>query len=59
MTKFIADTALLAASMALMLAQYWFTFGLWPKSWWSFALCSIGMLIVVVIRHFIEKETEQ
>ena len=38
MTKAVALFGLTAVSFAATLGNFWFTFGLWPKSWSSFAL---------------------
>jgi hypothetical protein len=41
MEKFLAVVALTAIAVALGVGNFWFTFGLWPKSWASMALFSI------------------
>jgi hypothetical protein len=46
----VARLGLFAGQIAVSLAQYWFVFGLWPKSWTAFALCS-GAGIVMLILH--------
>lgn len=38
MTKIIASLALLTASFAVGLGNFWFTYGIWPKSWTSYAV---------------------
>lgn len=38
MSKTIAGVALIAIQCGLTLGNYYFTFGLWPRSWGSFAL---------------------
>ena len=56
MTKFMANVCLVGVGLMLQLANYWFTFGLWPISWTSFVGCGIGFLFLVVIRTQVEKE---
>lgn len=56
MTKFIARTGIFAAQAAVMLSQYWFTFGLWPKSWVSFVLCAVASLTLLAFSIAIDKE---
>ncbi|MGE3341463.1 MAG: hypothetical protein AB7J46_06240 [Candidatus Altimarinota bacterium] len=49
MTKTIAKFALLVLGLLVSLGNYWFTFGLWPKNWWSFfgfALCSVALMLM-------------
>ena len=58
MTKFLANTGLLIASFAISLAQYWYTFGLWPKSWTSFVLCATGTIMVLGLREVVERESK-
>lgn len=58
MTKFIAQVGLLAAALALTLGNYWYTFALWPKSWWSFSGFWFGAIILLILRTAIDKESE-
>lgn len=37
MEKLLACLFLLVASFFTMLGNFWFTYGIWPQSWWSFA----------------------
>ena len=46
MTKTIALFALRTIAIGLMLGNYWFTFGLWPKSWTAFVLFAVASLLV-------------
>lgn len=46
MTKLIAVLSLSAISIGLTFGNYWFTFGLWPKSWISFVLFAVGFMII-------------
>lgn len=59
MTKFLANVALLVAGVGLQLANYWFTFGLWPQSWWSFTLCSVGYVLLIGARLAVEKDEKK
>ncbi len=56
MTRFIAHLALVCAGLLGMLGNYWFTFGLWPKSWWSFFGFGALTILLVAIRDAMEKE---
>ena len=49
MEKFLANLFLLVVGLSLMLANYWYTFGLWPKSWVSFFACGIAGCILMVL----------
>lgn len=46
MTKAIATIALVVISIGLGLGNYWWTFGLWPKSWLSFLLFGFASVLV-------------
>lgn len=59
MTEFVAHLGLLAMSVALQLANYWFTFGLWPQSWTSFTLCSTAYALLVAVRIGIDKDKKK
>lgn len=54
--KFLARTFLLVCQIAIMFANYWYTFGLWPKSWTSFVLCGIASIMLIALGILIEKE---
>jgi hypothetical protein len=56
MTKFVAQLALLVAGLALTLGNYWYTFGLWPRSWVSFVGFGIGAFVLFVLRELVEKD---
>lgn len=55
-TKLLAYVALITASFALTLVNYWYTFGLWPQSWTSFVGCWFGMTILVIVQDRVMKE---
>jgi hypothetical protein len=46
MTKIIAVIALVIISVGLQLGNYWWTFGLWPRSWVSFSLFALASVAV-------------
>lgn len=46
MTRVIALVALSVIAIALTFGNYWWTFGLWPKSWTSFVLFAVANTIV-------------
>lgn len=56
MTKLVAYAALLVAALGLMLGNYWFTFGFWPKSWPSFFGFGMASIAVALILEAIKKE---
>lgn len=41
MAKIIALLALIALSLLATLGNYWFTYGIWPRSWWYFAFFAL------------------
>lgn len=53
MTQLVALVSLLVLGFVIALGNYWFTFGLWPLSWWSFfgfgaaSICSHLLLVKV------------
>lgn len=47
MIQFIAITSLMILLFMAALGNYWFTFGLWPRSWISF----FGFMIISMILH--------
>jgi hypothetical protein len=55
-TKFLALSSLIVAGVFLQLADYWYAFGLWPKSWTAFALCSVGYMVLIGLRMAVDKE---
>jgi hypothetical protein len=46
MERLIANLAITAALFACQLANYWYTFGLWPRSWLAFF--GFGALVIVL-----------
>lgn len=44
MTKFLAYLAILVASILATLGNFWFTYGVWPRSWGSF----VGFALISV-----------
>lgn len=56
MTKFIAVIALMAAQTAVSLGNYWYTFGLWPKSWVSFVGFFLATLALLALHLLIDRE---
>lgn len=46
MATFLAFLFVSCASFAVALANYWYTFGLWPISWMSFWLCWLASLLL-------------
>lgn len=56
--KVIAMLALLILALGVSLANYWFTFGLWPKSWTSFVLCWLASITVMKLVEIVAKSDE-
>ena len=49
----------LTLSTFTMLGNFWFTYGIWPRSWWSFALFVILQLFLgVIVRRFDREVTK-
>lgn len=38
MLKVVGCVWMTASIMAITLGNFWFTYGIWPQSWWAFAL---------------------
>jgi uncharacterized membrane protein len=56
MTKGIAKLALAAISIGLMLGNYWFTFGLWPRSWSAFMFFAVAIIGVSLLNIAIDQD---
>lgn len=56
MTKVIANVAMLVAALALMLGNYWFTFGLWPKSWLAFFGFGMAAIVLALLQEMVKHE---
>jgi len=41
MAQIVAVIGLMIAAACVALGNYWYTFGLWPRSWWAF----VGFLL--------------
>lgn len=46
MTKAIAIFSLVVIQIGCTLGNYWFTFGLWPRSWSWFMVFASGQIFV-------------
>lgn len=58
MTKFIAKAFITLGIGAVSLANFWFTFGIWPKSWTSFVLCVVAQILLLALSLAVDKENE-
>lgn len=56
MTKFIALVAITSLLALSQLGNFWFTYGVWPKSWMSFAVFYFTGLILGVALQAVLKE---
>lgn len=45
MNKLLALVFLTITTGCIGAANWWFTFGMWPKSWWSFSVCLVLSMI--------------
>ena len=57
-SKFLARVFLSVAGLAVVLGNYWFTYGLWPKSWTSFTLFGVASIVLIALNVAIDKEQE-
>jgi len=53
MDKAIAVLALWVVLFGCILGNYWFTFGLWPKSWLSFFGFAVAHIVIVALRQIV------
>ncbi len=58
MTKAVAKLGIIVALGFLSLGNFWFTYGVWPRSWWSFALFLLATIVVMGLDRAIEAEAE-
>lgn len=58
MTRFVAYCALIAATFAVQLGNFWYTYGIWPQSWWAFTLFLFASMSLMLIREAIAKESK-
>lgn len=56
MSKFLAQVLLIALGLGVSLANYWYTFGLWPKSWVSYFSFGLALIVLLLLREAVEKE---
>lgn len=47
MEKFVANIALIVAGISVTLGNFWFTYGIWPRSWKSFV--TFGLLSAALL----------
>ena len=56
MAKFLALSFLICAGIGVSLGNYWFTYGLWPKSWVSFVGWGLAGILLFGARLTLDKE---
>ncbi len=54
MEKLLAMLFLAACAVAVSVGNFWFTFGIWPRNWWSMVLftlisTALGRMYVAVM----------
>lgn len=57
MTKFVAKVGIIVGFGVCALGNYWFTFGIWPRSWWSFTLFLLASIVLMGMNEAIDKES--
>lgn len=56
MSKFLAIVFLFLASYATTFGNFWFTYGIWPRSWWSFVIFSTISLTLTVLYLLVRED---
>lgn len=59
MSKFLALIFLITLSGFNSLGNFYFTYGIWPKSWWSFSLFIISGIIISLLINKVLKELQE
>jgi hypothetical protein len=55
-TKLIALLALIVIAIGCTFGNYWYTFGLWPKSWTAFVLFGLAQMIITAAITAVSKD---
>lgn len=55
MTKAIAVIALVVLQMLVGLANWWYTFGIWPISWLSFVICFLATMCIAGAQQLVQQ----
>lgn len=58
MSKFLANVFLFIAAYATMLGNFWYTYGIWPKSWLAFVLFSGTGILLITFRLQVDRESK-
>jgi hypothetical protein len=56
MAKGIAMLCIIALMFLSGLGNFWFTYGIWPKSWVSFTTFSVVAMLLHMLLEVIKKE---
>ena len=56
MAKFLSHVFLFAATLLVGLGNFWFTYGIWPKSWWSFGIFGVLGTVIIAMRIVLQNE---
>lgn len=56
MTKFVAYLGILVASILATLGNFWFTYGVWPRSWWSFLVFALISVCIQIAYRAVKSE---
>lgn len=58
-SKLIAALALIASSFCIMLGNFWFTYGVWPRSWTAFVFFAVAQMVNYLLLQAIGKEIKE
>jgi hypothetical protein len=59
MERLIAILALVAAGFFIVLGNFWFTYGIWPRSWTSFtAFFCLGLANTLLLQTLRERKVK-
>lgn len=56
MEKFLAMVFVVLLVGFTMLGNFWFTYGVWPRSWWSFAFFVVAGMINAGLMNTLHKK---
>lgn len=56
---FVAQVAIVLGLLVTQLANYWFTYGIWPKSWISFVACGLISIMLMTLSSTLNGEARK
>lgn len=57
MAKFLANVFVMACAGLLALGNFWYTYGVWPRSWGAFVLFQVLSVVMIVCKLALDKES--